>query len=240
MRPESSLDGARVLLFAPGHHLEPLAADAAAEAEIWVLDLEDLVPPSAKDDARARVLAFIDALTSERRARTYLRVSQPDPTAARPDELAIASAVAGVVLPKVESTEVVAKVAGALGPAATLITTFETPRGVLRAAELIDASPKVAGALFGPGDMSLSLGLPPGRTVGLTTARSLVVLAAKAAGVVSIDGGYMVEDDLDGLAVEAERSRDLGFDAKLTVFPPHVPLVRAALGRDRAVAPHHR
>ena len=64
-----------------------------------------------------------------------------------------------------------------------------------------------------------------------------MVLAASAARVVSIDGGYMVEDDPDGLATDAERSRELGFDAKLTVFPRHVSLVRTALGRDRAAAP---
>ena len=239
MRANSSLDGVRVLLFAPGHHLELLGGGAAAEADIWVLDLEDLVPPPAKDDARAQVAAFVDALPGERRAHTYIRVSQPDPAVASSDELTIGRAVAGVVLPKVESSEVVAKVAAALGPASTLITTFETPRGVLGAAELIAASPTVAGALFGPSDMSRSLDLPPGRMTGLTTARSLVVLAAKAAGIVSIDGGFGIEADLDGLAVDAERSRELGFDAKLTVFPRHVQLVRAALDRHRAVAPRH-
>jgi citrate lyase beta subunit len=239
MRPDSPLAGARVLLFAPGHQLEPLAARTAAEAEIWVLDLEDLVPPSAKDDGRARVRAFTGTLSSERRAHTYLRISQPDLTAAPPDELSIASAMAGIVLPKVESAEVVAKAAAALGPDAALIATFETPRGVLGAAEFIAAAPTVAGALFGPGDMARSLDLPPRRTAGLATARGLVVLAAKAAGIAAIDGGYMIEDDLDGLAADAELSRDLGFDAKLTVFPPHVPLVRAALGKHRAVAPPH-
>lgn len=240
MRENSSLEGARVLLFVPGHHLERLAGSAAAGADIWVLDLEDLVPPPAKGDARAQVAAFTGTLTSERRARTYIRVSQPDPAAASPGELAIAAGVAGIVLPKVESPAEVANAAAALGPASTVITTFETPRGVLRAAELIAASPRVAGALFGPADMTRSLGLPPGRTAGLTTARGLVVLAAKASDIAAIDGGYMAEKDLDGLTADADRSRDLGFDAKLTVFPAHIPLIRAALDRDRAPATPHR
>jgi citrate lyase beta subunit len=239
MRSASSLTDARVLLFVPGHQLGPLAEPAAAQAEIWVLDLEDLVPPAAKDDARSQVWAFIGTLTDERRARTFIRVSQPDPTTTA-DELAIVRAVAGAVLPKAESAEVIAKAAAALGPGAALIASFETPRGVLGAADLIAASAQVAGALFGPGDMSRSLDLPSGQTAGLATARGLVVLAARAAGVISIDGGYMIGDDLDGLTADAERSRALGFDAKLTVFPRHIPLVRAALGRHRAAGPPHR
>jgi len=51
----------RSLLFVPGHRADRFAKALAAGADAVVVDLEDAVPPSAKQDARAAVAAWLDA-----------------------------------------------------------------------------------------------------------------------------------------------------------------------------------
>ncbi len=51
----------RSLLFVPGHRADRFAKALGAGADAVVVDLEDAVPPSAKDSARAAVAAWLDA-----------------------------------------------------------------------------------------------------------------------------------------------------------------------------------
>jgi (3S)-malyl-CoA thioesterase len=56
------------------------------------------------------------------------------------------------------------------------------------------------------------------------------VLAAKAAGIVVLDGVYNTFKDDDGLAAECAEGRDLGFDGKTLIHPAQIAICNAAFG----------
>jgi citrate lyase subunit beta/citryl-CoA lyase len=89
--------------------------------------------------------------------------------------------------------------------------------------------------IFGPGDLAASLGLPEltiGSGAKLTQVSdyqdwflSRVIVAARANGLLAIDGPYALVRDADGLRLSAERSARLGFDGKWAVHPDQIDLV---------------
>ena len=75
----------------------------------------------------------------------------------------------------------------------------ETPCGVLAAAAIAAASPRVAALVMGTSDLAKELGARPTRDRRpLATSLGLVVLAARAHGLVALDGVHLDLDDEDG------------------------------------------
>ena len=62
----------------------------------------------------------------------------------------------------------------------------------------------------------------------LMTALQTIVMAARAARIVAIDGVYNKFRDGDGLRVECEQGRDLGFDGKTLIHPAQIDVANAA------------
>jgi len=62
----------------------------------------------------------------------------------------------------------------------------------------------------------------------LLTSLGLCLLAAKAEGLVIIDGVYNAFKDDAGLAVEYEQGRDMGFDGKTLIHPAQVDVANTA------------
>jgi len=104
---------------------------------------------------------------------------------------------------------------------------METPRGILNAAEIADV-PGVGGMVMGTNDLAKDLNsrFDPARGPMLASL-GLCVLAAKAAGIVVVDGVYNAFKDNDGLQCEARQGRDMGFDGKTLIHPAQVAIVNA-------------
>lgn len=214
----------RSLLYVPASSEAMLRKAGQRGADVLVVDLEDGLHPEAKDRARAelpRRLREIDFGPSE----VLLRVNGLSTPWGEPDlELAAGERPAGVVLPKCEDPEAVARADRRLGEL-PLFLMIETPAGVARAGELARA-PRVRGLLFGAADFRAALraGQDPDETE-LLVARSLIVLAARAAGVEAFDTPYFAYRDLPGLRRSAERARLLGFDGKTAIHPSQVATI---------------
>ncbi len=56
----------------------------------------------------------------------------------------------------------------------------------------------------------------------------MCLLAARAQGIVCIDGVYNAFKDDDGLRAECEQGRDLGFDGKTLIHPAQIDIANAA------------
>ena len=56
----------------------------------------------------------------------------------------------------------------------------------------------------------------------------LCLLAAKAEGLVIVDGVYNAFKDVEGLAAECAQGRDMGFDGKTLIHPAQVEVANAA------------
>jgi citrate lyase subunit beta / citryl-CoA lyase len=142
-----------------------------------------------------------------------------------------------VVLPKVESAEEVRAAERALEaagapPALALWCMIETPRGVLAAASIAAATPRIAALVAGTSDLVKDLGArhTPGRTEVLVALGS-ILLAARAHGQAALDGVHLDLDDEAGLLAACRQGRDLGFDGKTLIHP------RTIEAANRAFAP---
>jgi citrate lyase subunit beta/citryl-CoA lyase len=116
----------RSYLFAPGHNAKLLRRVFEAGADAVILDLEDAVPPDAKEQARvmvAGVLAERSAWVRINRVRTHLAAA---------DLAAVAGLAAGIRIPKAESANDVQWV-HARTPGTPLICAIESARGLLAA-----------------------------------------------------------------------------------------------------------
>jgi citrate lyase subunit beta/citryl-CoA lyase len=193
-------------------------------ADVLIVDLEDGVLPDAKDAARSRAERLwleMDLASAE----VLLRVNAPGTPWHEADIEAAARVLpAGVVLPKSEDPEAVAGVAVRLG-ATPLFLMIETARGVLAAPALARA-PRVAGLLFGAADFRASTraSRDPDEAE-LHVARSTIVLAARAAGVLAFDTPLFEYRDEAALERSAGRARTLGFDGKTCIHPAQVAVV---------------
>jgi len=88
--------------------------------------------------------------------------------------------------------------------------------------------------LWGGEDLSAELGSTANRdskgayTAPFALARSLCLLAARAAGVLPIDAVFTDFRDPDGLAREADAARRDGFGAKAAIHPSQIAIINKA------------
>jgi citrate lyase subunit beta/citryl-CoA lyase len=126
-----------------------------------------------------------------------------------------------VVIPKVEASEDLMTAGEVLAPGVGLEPLIETARGLANVEAIATATERVAALVFGPLDMSASLGLSALHGDGVEGypgdpwhyARFRILVAARAAGARVVDGPFAVVDDLDGLRRSSATARALGYDA---------------------------
>ena len=204
-------------------------------ADAVILELEDAVAPSEKERARALVRAAAATL-AEGPADVLVRINRPWRIAVRDVEAAIDRNVRGLVLPKVGSAEHVAtlaEVAAAVEEERGLevghtlfFARIETPAGLLNAAAIAAAHPRVVAVGLGSSDYTLATGMVPGGD-GNVIASFQVVNAAAAAGRIPLGlvGSITEFGDLDAFRRVAERSRAIGLRGAPCVHPSQVPIL---------------
>lgn len=201
----------RSYLFAPGHSPKLLGKVFRAGADAVMLDLEDAVPPSAKDTARTMVA---EALLDH---PAWVRVNAARSALCAADLDAVAGRALGIRIPKAESADDVQWVA-ARAPGKPLICAIESARGVLAAQE-IACVPGVRHLAMGGVDLQRDLNAGNGNLQTLYV-RSHLVIVSRAAGIEPpIDSVHPNLDDQAGLRDQAEFARSLGFFGKSAIHP---------------------
>jgi len=227
----------------PGSNARALDKARGLAADVLILDLEDSVAPDAKAAARGQVLAALAAGGYGGR-ELMVRVNGFDTAWGRADLTALATAGAdAVLLPKVESAaavhQAVATLAAAGAPESLAVwCMMETPRGMLRAAEIADAGPRVGGLVMGTSDLAKDLHATHTRDrLPMITALGLCLLAARAAGIAVLDGVYLDLADEAGFSEACRQGVELGFDGKTLIHPQQIgPANRAFAPSTAAVA----
>jgi citrate lyase subunit beta/citryl-CoA lyase len=210
-------DRVRSWLFAPGHDEKLLRKVFDAGADMVLLDLEDAVPHDIKDLARDMVASVASSRPC------WVRVNRVRSDECERDLRALAGAVLGLRVPKVESADDVAWVAER-APGVSLDCTVESARGVLAAFEIASA-PACALLSYGGLDLAADLGIAAGEQESLY-ARSHLVIAARAAGKLPpSDGVHPLLEDDEGLRKEAGAARRLGFFGKSAIHPRQIPII---------------
>jgi citrate lyase subunit beta/citryl-CoA lyase len=210
----------RSYLFAPGHNAKLLSKVFDAGADAVMLDLEDAVPPNAKDTARAMVAEVL----AEREG--WVRINAVRTPACEADLDAVAGRAAGIRVPKVESAEDAQWVADRV-PGTPLISAIESARGVLAAAEIATVH-GVRHLSMGGVDLRRDLNAGDGN-LQTVHVRSQLVVVSRAFGLEPpIDRVYPRLDDEAGLRAQATFARSLGFFGKSVIHPRQLRVVHEA------------
>lgn len=224
----------RSVLYMPGSNARALEKGREIPADALILDLEDAVAPGAKAEARELVVAALRGGGYGRR-ELVVRVNALSTAWGQADLVAVARSRAhAVLLPKVESADAVrqaeAALAAAGAPAELAIwCMMETPRGVLAAAEIAGASPRLACLVMGTSDLTKDLhALHTRDRLPLVTGLGLCLLAARANGLAALDGVYLDLADEAGFAESCRLGRAMGFDGKTLIHPKTVAAANAA------------
>ena len=227
----------RSYLFVPADRPERFAKARASGADTVIVDLEDAVAPNAKDAARRVLAEWLAGPAALAHRPVVVRVNAVG-TAEHDDDVAACrcGGVEAIMVPKAERTEDLARIAATAGK--PLIPLIETAPGMDNVRAIAQA-PSVARLAFGSVDFQLDMGIA-GDGEELLAYRSALVLASRVAGLPPPVDGVSTEI-ADGAAVHvgAQRSRRLGFGAKLCIHPAQVAVVNLAFrGGGAAVAVH--
>ena len=200
-----------------------------------MFDLEDSVTAGQKPQARAIVAEFLATPgAGVLRLVRFNAVQTPDGKA----DVGFFSGMQGydgVLLPKIETAGAVEQVARAFarhapsGTVVPLLLLLETPRAILRAAEIAAADAPVAALLFGAEDFTASLDVE--RTIDgeeLSFARAQIVVAAASVGADAIDAVCTDLNDTDALRRDCQRAHAVGFRGKMAIHPRQVDVINQA------------
>ncbi len=226
----------RSVLYIPASKDRAIEKAKGLAADAIIFDLEDAVAVEEKAHARDLLTARLIEGGFGNRA-LMVRINGLD-TPWGEDDLTAVMAIGpqAILLPKVGSVAEVAAVAVRLDAAPATRDTqiwamMETPVGILNAAEIARA-PRMAGFVMGTNDLAKELGC---RTRGaMHMALQHCLLAARAAGIICIDGVYNAFRDEEGLALECAEGRDFGFDGKTLIHPAQIALANTTFAPSQA------
>jgi len=216
----------RSALYIPGSKDRALDKARGLPVDVILFDLEDAVAPDAKVEARDTLYAALADGGYGLRLK-IVRINGLGTEWGAADAAAVAAMDCdAVLLPKVNGPDDVDALAKLI-PDLPIWAMMETPQGILNAAS-IAAHPRIAGFVLGTNDLAKDLN---SRTrAALMTSLQMCMLAAKAAGIVALDGVYNAFKDEDGLRAECAEGRDMGFDGKTLIHPAQVAIANAAFG----------
>ena len=244
--PERVTRPRRSCLSVPGSSPKMLAKAPGLPADEVFMDLEDSVAPLAKEEARANIVQALKE--GEWSGKTVVvRVNGVYTKWCAGDVQEVVGSAGQyldcVMIPKVEYASEVQFVDNLLRMVEDttglekrigLEVQIETATGLRNIHDIAAASTRTETLIFGPADMSASLGLPT-VTAGLPMpgypgdhwhhVLMTILIAARHAGVQAIDGPYLLIKDLDGFREMATRARALGYDGKWALHPGQIDVL---------------
>ncbi len=201
-----------------------------------IFDLEDAVALSEKDSARFQLyntLREIDYGEVER----WVRINGLDTQFYHEDiRAAVAGGAEGIRIPMCETAADVHKAEGLIAAAeeefgrpvgnTLIMAALESPLGVMNAYAIATASSRMMGIALSAGDFTRTMHAKRTREGHeLFLARSMIVMAARAAKVSCFDTVHTDLEDLAGLRRDTELIRDLGFDGKSVISPKQIAVI---------------
>ena len=226
----------RSLIFVPGNRANMLERALTFDADIIMVDLEDSVPPAEKVNAREVAGEWVPKLREAGR-RVMVRLNALDTGLTR-DELAavISPHLYGVSVGKTESAwdlQEIERIIGSLETRAGLtagelkvMPWIESARALVNVNAMASASPRTIAIAFGAEDFTNDMGIQrtdDGEEV--YHARATVAVAARAAGVASLDGPYVAFRNPEGLRKDAGVARQMGYTGKFAIHPAQIDTI---------------
>ncbi|HES7111535.1 TPA: citrate (pro-3S)-lyase subunit beta [Streptococcus pyogenes] len=225
----------RTMMFVPGANAAMLRDAPLFGADSVMFDLEDSVSLKEKDTSRALVhfaLKTFDYSSVE----TVVRVNGLDSCGALDIEAVVLAGVNVIRLPKTETAQDIIDVEAVIERVerensievgrTRMMAAIESAEGVLNARDIAKASKRLIGIALGAEDYVTNMKTrryPDGQE--LFFARSMILHAARTAGIAAIDTVYSDVNNTEGFQNEVRMIKQLGFDGKSVINPRQIPLV---------------
>ena len=226
---EPPLRPRRSALYMPASNARAVEKARTLACDVVILDLEDAVAPEAKTDARDAAVAAVKAGGFGRR-EVVIRVNALGTPWGVEDLRAVADAAPDAVLaPKVSSASDVEAYSSALAyaPATQLWAMIETCPAMFALEPIAKSAEgtRLSGLVMGVNDLAKEMRArqTPDRAAFIPFL-AMTVAAARANGLVALDGVHNEIDDLAALEAVCRQGADLGFDGKSVIHPSHLDI----------------
>lgn len=199
-------------------------------ADAVILDLEDSVAPEHKDAARILVTRAIETINFGI-SEVMVRINPVRHGGLDDLKVVLQACPDSIVVPKCESRDDVLAVEDAINTenpekSVAILPMIETAKGVLNAFEVASGSTMVDGITFGGEDFTQDIGATRTKEgKEIFWGRSLVVIAAKAAGVQALDTVFADIHDEEGLRRDTLEIKQMGFDGRAAVHPSQIEII---------------
>ncbi|MFI3243457.1 MAG: CoA ester lyase [Akkermansia sp.] len=228
----------RSLMFVPAHNTRLMDSAVRTPADVLLLDIEDSVQPQEnKQVARNNIKRYIqEGLFAGR--KIFPRVNDRESGHLLQDvyQLTI-EGVTGFMYPKATKGEdvyffgkLLETIEAEKGiPFGTfkIIPLIETAGAVINIKDICTACPnRTVAVAFGCEDYMTDLqGIHDDSYNSIFTARSLIAMGARSAGIIPIDTVHIKVHDLEDLETNLKVAKSLGFEGMLVLNPKELPLV---------------
>ena len=226
----------RSMLFVPGANAAMISNTFIYKPDSIMFDLEDSVALAEKDTARMLVAHALQH-PLYRELETVVRVNPLASEFGLLDLNAVVRAGTDIVrLPKTDSAQdiidmdvaitEIEKACGRAVGSTQLLAAIESAQGILAVNDIAKASPRLMGIALGAEDYVRNMKTersPEG--IELLFARSSILHAARANGLMAFDTVYSDARNEEGFLREASLIKQLGFDGKSLINPNQITLI---------------
>ena len=226
----------RSFLFVPANREKFLEKSLGLPADALLFDLEDSVPASEKENARAGVKAYAPKVSGP---EVWVRLNGLETGFAEADLDAVIGVknLAGVFLPKAETRDEAIRLDGMIAKleaarqlangATRVVLSIESALGVLNAYDMTRGTGRVVSTVFGgaqDGDLNTDLGCTWSIDgPEMLHARCHTLMCARAARFESpLDGVFANVRDPEGFEKDTALSRRLGFRGRQLIHPSQI------------------
>ena len=224
----------RSAVYMPASNARAIAKARTLDCDVVILDLEDAVAPDEKAAARDRVVEAVRE-GGFRPRELVVRINGLGTPWYADDVAAVRDiGVDAVLVPKVSYASDLEGIRTSLGEEGPPIwAMIETCAAILSLPALSQSASttRLTALIAGTNDLAKDMRcrLGPDRTP-LIPALTSIVIAARAAGIVALDGVCNALDDPARFDAECAQSAMLGFDGKTLIHPSQIDAANAGFG----------
>ena len=227
----------RSALYMPGINQKAMDKALNLDCDAVVLDLEDAVEVSKKEDSRQLVIRQIENNDYGPRV-VVVRVNDLGTKWGEQDVAAVANLpIQAILVPKVSEIRDISRVVdllNRLGSELPIWIMVETPLAIININELA-RQPRVTALVMGTSDLVVDLcaeHLEERQNISYALQRSII--AARAFGNKILDGVHLDFRDLDSLRNVCRLGKSMGFDGKTLIHPDQIPVANDAFSPSEA------
>lgn len=229
----------RTMMFVPASNPGMMRDASIYGADSIMFDLEDSVSLKEKDTSRFllyNALKTFDYGDTE----TVVRINSLDMGGKDDIYATVRAGIQVIRLPKTESAQDVLDAEAVIEDAerkcgrevgtTKMMAAIEGPQGVLNALSIATASKRLIGIALGSEDYVTAMKTrryADRDSEEIFFARSMIVHAARAAGIAALDTVFSDVDDEETLRKETEFIKQIGFDGKSVINPRQIPVVNS-------------